>query len=314
MSTWNANEPGRLDVLVAQQEGSYSRVKIQRLIEEGNVTLNNQVCLSPKHGVKAGDVIAFTPPPAEPTQLEAHAIDLDILFEDEHLLVINKPAGMIVHPNSFYEQKTLVQAVLALYPEVARAVYDPENEISRLRPGIVHRLDKDTSGVIVVAKTEAALKNLAEQFHNHTTEKTYTAILYGTLTEKKTIDAPIRRKGGGDKNRMGASHDPEEGRAAVSHIKPIKSWTPSTKWPQETVTLVEVVIETGRTHQIRVHSKFIGYPVMGDTLYGNKPSIRLSEKLGITRQLLHATTLAFTHPITGERLRFTAPLPQDFLF
>jgi 23S rRNA pseudouridine1911/1915/1917 synthase len=312
MSTWIVNEPSRLDVAVATAEPTISRSRHQRLIESGNVTVDGIVETKCKILVQPGSTIVFTPPEVEPEHPIAEALPLSILFEDESILVINKAAGMVVHPNDFHEHNTLVQAVLAIRPEIVSAVYDPENRVSRLRPGVVHRLDKDTTGVIVFAKNREALLNLSAQFQNHTTKKEYIALVYGKYTDKQTITAPIRRRGGGDKNRMGASHDPEDGREAITHFAPIKTWIPYAAWPQEMVTKVSVRIETGRTHQIRVHAKFIGHPVLGDILYGNKPSIKLSEKLGIERQLLHAASLTIQHPVSNESLTFTAPLSSDF--
>jgi 23S rRNA pseudouridine1911/1915/1917 synthase len=313
MSSWISNQTGRLDVILATLAPDYSRSRLQKLIQAGNVAINDLVITSPKHTVAIGDAILFQEPAADPDQPLAEHRDLDILFEDADVIAINKPVGMVVHPNDFHDEGTLVQALLGLRPEVASAIYDPENPVSRLRPGIVHRLDKDTSGVIIVAKNRDALLNLAQQFHDHTVSKEYETILYGVMAKKQRVDAPMRRKGGGDKNIMGASHTPGEGREAISVFEPIRSWAPYPAWPQEQVTHTKVQIETGRTHQIRVHAKFIGHPVIGDSLYGNKPSQKLSSALGIHHQLLHAARLTFHHPSDGRSITVTAPLPPHFL-
>jgi len=312
MTTWTAKESGRLDKLVAEHITDFSRSQLQKLIEQGFVRVENEVVTLTKHSVKSGANLSFTPPNPDPLFPKSEEIPLEILYEDDAILVINKPVDMVVHPNNFHESGTLVQAILAIRPEISRALYDKDSEVSRLRPGIVHRLDKDTSGVMVIAKTSDALQHLAQQFHAHSTQKEYRAVLYGSLTANQTVTAPIQRKGSSDKNRMGASHDPEEGRTAISHFSPLSVMAPYAAWPQETVTLAKITIETGRTHQIRVHSKFIGHPVLGDALYGNKPSIHLSKKLGISHQLLHAYSLTITHPTSGKSCTFQAPLPESF--
>ncbi len=305
MTTWTVQpgEEDRLDRFISQRV-EISRAIVQKQIEEGFVTVNNTVHTSSKLKVLEGTVITFVDPIEPPAFPIGESVAIDCIYEDADLLVVNKPSGMIVHPNNSEETGTLVHALIAKYPEITKAIYDPENPVSRLRPGIVHRLDKDTCGLMVVAKTEAALLNLAGQFHEHTVDKTYRTLLYGNMVDPRTVDAPIQRKGGQDKNRMRASHDSSQGRFAVSHFKPLEVFAPYAKWPEEMVTLTEVRIETGRTHQIRVHAKFIGHPVMGDTLYGNKPSIKLSEKIGATHQLLQSCALSFTHPTTGKRMSF----------
>jgi 23S rRNA pseudouridine1911/1915/1917 synthase len=300
-------QAGRLDRLIADELSSFSRSKIQRLIEAGHASVNGQVISSPSFVVVPGQTVLFTEPEPEPDFPTPEGRSLTILHEDDDILIIDKPVGMVTHPNSFQESGTLVQAVLALRPQVAEAVYDAGNTVSRLRPGIVHRLDRDTSGLIVVAKNRPALLELAEQFHQRTIEKEYLTAVYGVMREPRTVNAPIQRKGGGSSNLMVASHDPGQGRSAVTHFTPLHSFAPYEKWPDEQVTLVRASIETGRTHQIRVHAKFIGHPVMGDQLYGNKPSMKLSQRLGLETQELRAIRLVITHPTTGERLTFTAP-------
>lgn len=298
-------EGERLDKFLAGHLPHFSRSRIQRLIEEGHVSVHSEQVTSPKYVLKEREEVRFAEPEPDPDFPAAENHPLEIIFEDEHLMVVNKPAGMVTHPNTFHDQGTLVQAILGMRPEVATAIYDPSNAVSRLRPGIVHRLDRDTSGLIIVAKTRPALLNLAEQFHKRTVTKTYETILYGRLGEERTVNAPIHRKGGSSSSIMVASHDPGQGRTAITHFKPVQTWAPYQKWPEEVVTRVEARIETGRTHQIRVHAKFIGHPVLGDQLYGNKPSQKLSEKLGLEAQLLRAVAISFHHPVTGKVMGFS---------
>jgi 23S rRNA pseudouridine1911/1915/1917 synthase len=299
----------RLDVFLAHQFTEYSRSAIQKAIEKHGAVVNEKLITISKHHLTEGDTVSFILP--QTTSLEPVALPLDILFEDESILVINKPVGLIVHPTTTEGPTTLVHALLHHYPDIAAVVYEEGNPVSMLRPGIVHRLDKDTSGVLVVAKTKEALTKLAEQFQQHQTSKEYQVVLYGTLTSVRKVDAPIHRKGGGRQNLMGASHTRGKGREAESIFTPVKISTPYPAWPKDTVTLCKVAITTGRTHQIRVHAKFIGYPVLGDSLYTNKPAQKLASKLGTPRQLLHAASLTFTHPETQEVLTFRAPLPKD---
>jgi 23S rRNA pseudouridine1911/1915/1917 synthase len=293
----------RLDIYLAAKYPAYSRARIQRLIEAGNASINGAIVTLSKKAVLETDTVSFIEPEADPEFPPVAHIPLTIVFEDEAMLVIDKPVGMVVHPNDFHDSDTVVQAVLAIRPEVKDALYDLENPVSRLRPGIVHRLDKDTSGLLVIAKTREAMLALAQQFHDHTIEKTYLTTLYGTLPARRTVDAPIQRKSGRD-NVMVASHEGGQGRNAISHFEPVRTYAPYEKWPDELVTECRVHIETGRTHQIRVHAKFIGHPVMGDQMYGNKPSIKLSEKAGWGTQQLRAVELTLNHPTTGKRLTF----------
>lgn len=311
--SFKVTEPARLDRFLTAAYGELSRSQIQKCIAAGRVRVGEEVVTEPSRPLDAGISISFLPPEPDPDMPAAEARPLDILFEDDALLVLNKPAGMVTHPNSFYEKGTLVQAVLAHAPQVAQAVYDPSNPVSRLRPGIVHRLDKETSGLIVVAKTTEALQAMAAQFHKRSVRKTYETVLYGSLMEPKEVNAPIKRKGG-SKNMMVASHTPDDGRPAQSVFQPLRTFAPYPAWPQEVVTHCQVAIATGRTHQIRVHAKFIGHPVLGDQLYSNKPSRTLSEKLGVRTQLLHASRLEFQHPGSGETLIFTTQAPFLSLF
>jgi 23S rRNA pseudouridine1911/1915/1917 synthase len=298
----------RLDHFLCEQLPHLSRTKVQRLIQAGSAVSNGVHILTPSTVVHEGMVIWFVEPDPDPDTPPADAtLEVPILYEDTEILVVIKPVGMVTHPNTFVEKGTLVQALLAQRPEIAAALYDSTSAISRLRPGIVHRLDKDTSGLLVVAKTRPALLKLAEQFHTRQVAKEYETLVYGTLREARTVDAPIHRKVGSRKNQMVASHDKEVGREAITHFTPVQTFAPYAAWPEEFATRVRVVIETGRTHQIRVHAKFIGHPVLGDLTYTNKPALKLSHKLNLTHQQLRAVTLSFDHPTTGKRLTFHAP-------
>jgi 23S rRNA pseudouridine1911/1915/1917 synthase len=298
-------EGTRLDVFLAQRLPQYSRSKVQRFIEAEHATVDGRTIPISKHLLQTGERVVFTEPDPDPDFPQAEAGEIPIIFEDDQILVINKPAGIVTHPNSFQDQGTLVQLLLHLRPEIKNALYDETSTVSRLRPGIVHRLDKDTSGLMVVAKTREAMLKLTEQFHRREVHKEYETVLYGRLKGPQTVNAPIQRKSGGSSNLMGASHEHGQGREAVTHFTPVEVFAPYEKWPEELATRTRVKIDTGRTHQIRVHAKFIGHPVLGDQLYGNKPSMKLSERLGYTHQLLTAVQLEFTHPVSGKPLSFS---------
>ncbi|MBU6388929.1 RluA family pseudouridine synthase [Patescibacteria group bacterium] len=285
----------RLDRFLRQQAPQHSRAYLQQLIDRELVTVNG-ASKKARYPVKAGERIQVDFPDIQPFPTAA-AMPLDIIYEDNDLLAINKPVGMTVHPNSTEDQGTLVQALLAHAPEIVNAVYDPESAISRMRPGIVHRLDKDTGGVILAAKTREALLNLAKQFHDHTVQKCYLALVHGEITEDQTIHTVIARKHTGD-GRMGARPLSNPGREAITHIHPVRT----IRYGRDVATVIECRIETGRTHQIRVHCKYIGHPVIGDPLYTNKPASALSKRLNVTHQLLHASRITFRHPKSGREI------------
>lgn len=300
---FTAPERVRLDQFLAQRLTAYSRSKLQRLVENGHATVDDMLILEGKYLLLPGQTVRFREPEPDPDFPRAEKNPVRIVHEEDSFLVVDKPEGMVVHPNTFQDTGTLVQALLVSHPDIKEALYDPGSAVSRLRPGIVHRLDRDTSGLLVVAKTRAAMLNLSEQFHKRTVMKEYETLLYGRLREPRTVAAPIQRKTG-QSGMMVASHDPGQGRSAVTHFTPVETYAPYPKWPEELATRTRVHIETGRTHQIRVHAKFIGHPVLGDQLYGNKPSQKLSERLGLIHQQLRAVTLSFAHPDTGQRLTF----------
>lgn len=281
-----ADKPGvRLDRYVCDKLAELSRTRIQRLIADGYITVNDQVA---KAGLKlnAGDRLKVIIPPAPPSPLTPEAIPLNIIYEDDDLLVVDKPAGLTVHPAPGHPAHTLVNAILARFPHLA-ALSDS------LRPGIVHRLDKDTSGVMVVAKSSLAQTKLAEQFKAHSVVKAYLALVKGKLTpENGIIEAPIGRDPR-DRKRMAVVARGREARTEYRVVKYIGDYT-----------LLEVRPETGRTHQIRVHLSAIGFPVVGDKVYGVKSSY-------LSRQFLHASRLGFNLPSTGKYVEFKSELPSD---
>ena len=281
-----ADEPGvRLDRYVCERLAELSRTRIQRLIADGHITVNEQVA---KAGLKlnAGDRLKVILPPAPPSPLTPEAIPLNIIYEDDDLLVVDKPAGLTVHPAPGHPAHTLVNAILARFPRLA-ALSDS------LRPGIVHRLDRDTSGVMVVAKNSSAQAKLVEQFRARSVAKAYLVLVKGKLTpESGVIEAPIGRDPR-DRKRMAVVAKGREARTEYRVIKYIGDYT-----------LLEVRPETGRTHQIRVHLSAIGYPVVGDRVYGVKSPY-------LSRQFLHASRLSFNLPSTGEYMEFKSELPSD---
>ncbi len=247
--------------------------------------------MAPKAGVKleGGERVRVTVPPPEPARPEPEPIPLRIVYEDDDLLVVDKPAGLAVHPSPGHSSHTLVNAVLAHCPNLSGVG-------GQRRPGIVHRLDKDTSGLIIVAKNDAAHLSLSRQLKERRVEKTYVALVEGRLAPEGTIDAPIARDPR-HRKRMAVVEGGREARTRYRLLRPVDG-----------CSLAEVRPETGRTHQIRVHFASIGHPLVGDTVYG-----RRKEDSPVRRQFLHAQRLAFHHPRTGERLELEAPLPEDLL-
>jgi 23S rRNA pseudouridine1911/1915/1917 synthase len=281
-----ADEPGvRLDRYVCERLAELSRTRIQRLIAEGHITVNEQVA---KAGLKlnAGDRLKVILPPAPPSPLTPEAIPLNIIYEDDDLLVVDKPAGLTVHPAPGHPAHTLVNAILSRFPHLA-ALSDS------LRPGIVHRLDRDTSGVMVVAKNSPAQAKLTEQFRARSVAKAYLVLVKGKLTpENGIIEAPIGRDPR-DRKRMAVVAKGREARTEYRVMKYIGDYT-----------LLEVRPETGRTHQIRVHFSAIGYPVVGDKVYGVKSPF-------LSRQFIHASRLGFKLPSSGKYIEFKSELPSD---
>jgi 23S rRNA pseudouridine1911/1915/1917 synthase len=290
----------RLDQFVADSDLSLSRSHVKKLIEERNLLLNDQPAKPSTH-LKAGDLVSCILPEPQPLSLEPEPLPLTILYEDPSVIVIDKPAGMVVHPAAGNPSGTLVNALLYHCKDLAGI-----NGV--LRPGIVHRLDKDTSGVMVVAKDDEAYHHLMKQFKNRTVKKVYLAVAYGKFTQDEgRVDAEIGRH---PSQRKRMSVHTRRGRPALT------LWRVRERL--DGFALLEIHPQTGRTHQIRVHLSSVGHPLLGDPLYGRKgrpgatqdPVLRgYLERLG--RQALHAHRLGFIHPRTGERVEFVSPMPQD---
>src|SRR5262245_13914695 len=291
--------PGeRLDTFLRRKFPAASRGAIQRLIEQGHILVNGQKT-KPTHSPRAGEVIRVEWPEARPAEAQPEEIPLDILFEDDALLVLNKPPGLVVHPAAGNEEHTLVNALL----------HHCEGELSGIggvaRPGIVHRLDKETSGCLVVAKNDETHIALSQQFAGRTVEKIYLAIICGIVPrDSGNIRAAIARHPTHRKRMVGRY----EGECRASHTgyRVVERLNEA--------TLVEAYLHTGRTHQIRVHFQHLGFPVAGDDTYGQRQTKRLAEltRYEAPRVLLHAHKLSFVHPRSGKKLNFDAPLPVDF--
>ena len=282
-----AEKSERLDVYLSEKLDK-TRSAVKKLVEDKNVTVNGKVEKAGKT-LKEGDEITVVLPDPVKLDLEAENIPLDIIYQDEDIAIINKPQGMTVHAGNGVHGSTLVNALLYHLDSLSGI-----NGV--IRPGIVHRIDKDTSGLLVVAKNDAAHVSLSEQIKNKTCRRIYLALVEGVVKENDgVIDTFIGRS---DKNRtmMAVKSD---GRRAVTHYKVIRRY--------KDYTLMEFSLETGRTHQIRVHTKYLGHPVVGDPVYGYK-----TQKFRLNGQLLHAFRLELTHPRSGERMAFEAPLPDYF--
>ena len=280
------DQTGRIDKVLTTFEPEITRSQLKNLINDGHVTVNGQA-VKPKYKVQAGDKISLVKPEPQSLELTPENIPLDIVYEDDDVIVVNKPQGMVVHPAPGHPDHTLVNALL---------YHSPLSTINgTFRPGIVHRIDKDTSGLLMVAKNDLAHQSLAEQLRDKTNKREYLALVYGQIKEDEgTIDAPLGRNPQDRKKQAVV----KGGRHAVTHFKVIKRY--------DNFTLVKCILETGRTHQIRVHMKYIGHPLVGDPLYGPRKVI------GKNGQFLHAALLGFKHPRTGKEMVFEAPLPENF--
>lgn len=283
----------RLDVWLSTNLPNISRSRLQKLIKDGNVFLNEKVCTSKKTLLKKGDRLKVQIPETKPYSLQPEAIPLDILYEDEQILIINKQAGLVVHPAPGHYNGTLVHALLA-YCDDFTGIGGVE------RPGIVHRLDKDTTGAMVVAKTEMALNHLQAQIKAKTARREYLGIVYGSPSKDSgTINLPIGRHLK-DRKKMGIIPVEKGGRNAITH------W--QVKQRLGNYSLLHFRLETGRTHQIRVHSSHIGHALVGDATYSSNRSIGVN----LTGQALHAYKLIVVHPISGELVEAIAPTPPEF--
>ena len=280
----------RIDALLSREVPELSRNFLQRLIEEGRVTINGRTAKKSDRP-QEGDTLQVDIPEAKPLKVEAQDIPLQVVYEDEDVIVVDKPRGMVVHPAPGHEDGTLVNALMAHCGESLSGI----NGV--LRPGIVHRIDKDTSGLVIAAKNDAAHRALAEQLKDHTLSRTYETVVCGNMREDSgTVDAPIGRHPVDRKRRAVTSRGSKR---AVTH------WSVLARYPGYTHLCCR--LETGRTHQIRVHMAYIGHPILGDTVYGHK-----KPELGLTGQCLHARELQFIHPSTGELVKVECPLPEYF--
>lgn len=280
-------QSGRIDKVLSQELADYSRSQIQQWLKDERVMVNGTT-VKANYKVKAGDQVTIAVPEPIVLELTPENIPLEIVYEDEDVAVVNKPQGMVVHPSAGHPNGTLVNALLFHMKDLSSI-----NDV--IRPGIVHRIDKDTSGLLMIAKNDFAHESLAKQLKEKTSLRKYVALVHGVIPhEKGVIDAPIGRS----KTDRKMQAVIEEGKPAVTHFQVLERFAD--------FTLVELQLETGRTHQIRVHMKYIGYPLAGDPVYGPKKT------LPGKGQFLHAQVLGFEHPRTGEFLTFTAPLPEVF--
>jgi len=281
----------RIDLVLSTALAETSRSFIQKLFEKEKISVNGKICDSKKYKVKTGDLIEITIPEPEMLSIEAENIPLDIVYEDDDVLVVNKPKGMVVHPAVGNYNGTLVNAIM----------YHCGDRLSSIngviRPGIVHRIDKDTSGLLMIAKNDAAHESLSKQLAEHSITRRYRALVYHNFKEDEgTVNAPIGRD---PKNRLRQAVTDQNSKHAVTHYRVLERFGAYTQ--------IEAELETGRTHQIRVHMAHLKHPLVGDVVYGPKKHTLKAEG-----QMLHAKVLGFVHPRTGEYLEFDSPLPAYF--
>lgn len=279
----------RLDMYIAEEKEELSRTTIKRLLEDGNILVNG-IMQKASYKPETGDKIQINMPEVVETKLIAQDIPVPVIYEDKDIIVVNKPKGMVVHPANGNPDGTLVNAILAMCKDSLSGIG------GEIRPGIVHRLDKDTSGLLIIAKNDLAHMNMSKQIQDRKVIKKYIALVRGTVPENEaTIDMPIARS---QKDRKKMAVD-KNGKEAVTHFKVLARY--------DKYTLLEIKIDTGRTHQIRVHMSYIGHPVIGDEVYSNGKN-----EFGVKGQMLHAKYLEFKHPITGKDIKLEAPLPEYF--
>lgn len=277
----------RIDKFLSAEGEEWSRTLIQQWVKEGRVTVNEKT-VKPNYKIQSGDTVSVFVPEPEPANIAPEKMDLDIYYEDADVLVVNKPRGMVVHPAPGHLLGTLVNGLMAHCADLSGI-----NGV--MRPGIVHRIDKDTSGLLMVAKNDTAHESLVNQLVNRTVTRRYKAVVHGSIPhDDGTIDAPIGRD---KKDRQSMTVTRENSKHAVTHFHVLERF--------DEFTFVECRLETGRTHQIRVHMKYIGYPLAGDPKYGPRKTVNFPG------QVLHAGILGFHHPRTEEYLEFDAPLPED---
>lgn len=279
----------RLDSYIADQKQQLSRTTIKRLLDEGNILVNGKKEKA-SYRPEYMDIIQINICEAHEIELKAQDIPVPVIYEDNDIIVVNKPKGMVVHPANGNPDGTLVNAILAMCKDSLSGIG------GKIRPGIVHRLDKDTSGLLIVAKNDIAHMEMSKQIQERKVTKRYIALVRGIITEDEaTIDIPIARS---TKDRKKMAVD-SKGKNAVTHFKVLKRY--------DKYTLLDIKIDTGRTHQIRVHMSYVGHPVVGDMVYSNGKN-----EFGIEGQMLHAKYLEFKHPVTGEELKLEAPIPEYF--
>lgn len=281
----------RLDRFLATELENLSRSYIQKLIDDGNVSINGKIKTVKKEKVIAGDEVEISVPEPVELKIEAENIPLTIVYEDDDVLVVNKPKGMVVHPAVGNYTGTLVNAIM----------YHCGDRLSSIngviRPGIVHRIDKDTSGLLMIAKTDRAHESLSAQLAEHSITRRYQALVYNNFKEEEgSIDAPIGRD---PSNRLRMAVTSEHSKRAVTHYKVLERFGK--------YTLMEMELETGRTHQIRVHMAYLKHPLVGDSVYGPK-----KQTIPVEGQMLHAKVIGFVHPVTGEYMEFNSELPEYF--
>lgn len=282
-------EGTRLDKAIAELDKDISRMMIQKLIEENKVLVNEKK-EKPSYKVKENDIITIEIEKPKESKLKAEEIPLNVIYEDKDIIIINKEKGMVVHPGNGNENGTLANAIMARCKDSLSGIG------GEIRPGIVHRIDKDTSGIIIIAKNDKAHIDISDQLKQHKTKKTYLALVRGIVKENEaSIDMPIGRSEK-DRKKMAVT---KKGKNAITHFKVLKRYKEN--------TLLEINIETGRTHQIRVHLSEIGYPIVGDYTYSNGKN-----KFGVQGQMLHAYKIKFKHPTTHQEVEFTAELPEYF--
>lgn len=279
----------RIDKAVSLKDKNLSRAAVQRMIEEGNILVNNKNTKM-AYKISLGDEITIIKEEPKEIELKAEDIPLDVIYEDNDILVVNKQKGLVVHPGNGNPDGTLVNAIMAHCKDSLSGIG------GEIRPGIVHRIDKDTSGLLIIAKNDKAHINMSEQIKNHEVKKTYIALVRGKTKENQaTIDMPIARSNK-DRTKMAVS---KNGKNAITHFEVMERF--------DDYTLLKVNIETGRTHQIRVHLSQIGYPIVGDFVYSNGKN-----PFGVEGQMLHSSKLEFKHPITGKEMSLEAKLPEYF--
>lgn len=283
------NDNIRLDTYIATKDLDLSRATIQRLLDEKNIFVNGQIKKS-SYKVKCNDVIEIDIPEIKESKIEAQDIPVEIVYEDNDIIVVNKPKGLVVHPANGNLDGTLVNAIMNICKDSLSGIGGEK------RPGIVHRIDKDTSGLLIIAKNDKAHLNMSEQIKDRKVNKKYIALVRGIIKEDEaTINMPIARS---KKDRKKMAVD-KNGKEAITHFKVINRY--------DKYTLLDIKIDTGRTHQIRVHMAEIGHPVIGDEVYSNGKN-----EFNIKGQMLHAKSLEFNHPITGEKMHLEADLPEYF--